>query len=108
MGTTRLKARRWMRLVLWLAAAYNVAWGVLVVGNPRLLFDLGRMPPPNYPEIWQCVGMIVGVYGLGYAIAATDPHRHWPMVLVGLVGKILGPIGFLHAAWHGRLPWLPG
>jgi hypothetical protein len=49
--------------------------------------------------------MVVGVYGLGYAIAARDPVRHWPIVLVGLVGKVLGPVGFLDAAWRGELPW---
>src|SRR5260370_484740 len=30
--------------------------------------------------------------------------RHWPIVLVGLLGKILGPIGFADAVVHGRLP----
>jgi hypothetical protein len=52
--------------------------------------------------------MIVGVYGVGYAIAARDPVRHWPIVLVGLLGKVLGPIGFLDAALGGRLPWTFG
>ena len=46
--------------------------------------------------------MIVGVYGVGYATAALDPSRHWPVVLVGLLGKIFGPIGFLSAVVGGR------
>ena len=50
--------------------------------------------PPNYPELWQCIGMIVGVYGIGYLAASTDPVRHWPIVLVGFLGKIFGPIGY--------------
>jgi len=49
--------------------------------------------------------MIVGVYGLGYLIAARDPARHWPIVLVGLLGKIFGPIGFVDAALREQLPW---
>ncbi len=61
-------------------------------------------PRPNYPEIWQCVGMIVGVYGVGYIIAAYDSRRHWPIVLVGLLGKILGPIGFAFALAKGTFP----
>jgi peroxiredoxin len=52
--------------------------------------------------------MIVGVYGVAYAIAAFDPYRHWPVVFAGLLGKILGPMGFLNAASHGRLPWNAG
>jgi small multidrug resistance pump len=97
-----------MAAVLWAAAIYNVLWGSFVVLFPSLPFSWVGMPAPNYPEIWQCVGMIVGVYGVGYAIAATDPIRHRALVFVGLLGKILGPLGFLHAAWQGRLPWKAG
>jgi hypothetical protein len=73
-----------------------------------MAFELAGMPAPQYPEIWQCVGMIVGVYGVGYAIAASDPARHWPIVLVGLLGKIFGPIGFLGAVLRGKLSWALG
>lgn len=45
--------------------------------------------------------MIVGVYGIGYWVAASDPQRHWPIVLVGFLGKIFGPIGFLDAYMAG-------
>jgi len=58
--------------------------------------------------LWACIGMIVGVYGLGYLIAARAPARHWPIVLVGLLGKILGPIGFVDAAIRDQLPWSMG
>lgn len=52
--------------------------------------------------------MIVGVYGVGYGIAARDPFRHWPIVLVGLLGKIFGPIGFVGAVTSGRFPLAMG
>ena len=97
-----------MAWVLWIAAIYNLAWGGFVILFPDLPFRWAGMEVPNYPEIWQCLGMVVGVYGVGYAIAATNPLRHWPIVLVGLLGKILGPIGFLNAAGRGRLPWRAG
>jgi hypothetical protein len=73
-----------------------------------LLFEWAGITPPNYPELWQCIGMIVGVYGIGYLIAARDPVRHWPIVLVGLLGKIFGPIGFAWAWWRGTLPLAAG
>jgi peroxiredoxin len=62
------------------------------------------MAQPNYPELWQCIGMFVAVWGVGYACAAIDPVRHWPIVLVGLLGKVFGPIGFAWAVWNGRMP----
>ncbi len=81
-----------------LAGFYNIGWGAIVVLFPTLLFDRIGLEPPRYPAIWQCVGMIVGVYGIGYIIASRDPNRHWPIVLVGLLGKVFGPLGFVYAA----------
>jgi hypothetical protein len=93
-------AKWWLRA----AAAYNLAWGGLVILLPNLLFDLTGAARPNYPELWQCVGMIVGVYGVGYWAAAADPWRHWPVVLVGFLGKVFGPIGFAVALVNGTFP----
>ena len=92
--------------VLWLRAAgvYNLVWGAVIIAFPHLLFDLCGIPRLNYPEIWQCVGMIVGVYGVGYWVAATDPRRHWPIVLVGFLGKLFGPVGFAVAVARGVFP----
>ncbi len=97
-----------MSRVLLAAAAYNVLWGSWVVLAPGRAFAWIGLEPPRYPEIWQCLGMVVGVYGVGYALAARAPYRHWPIVLVGLLGKVLGPIGFVWAAARGRLPWEAG
>ncbi len=99
------EAASWMPVVLWAAAVYNILWGGFVVLFPNALFRWLGMMPPNYPQIWQAVGMIVGVYGVGYACAATAPLRHWPIVLVGFLGKLFGPIGFVLAARQGALPW---
>lgn len=93
-----------MRTVLVAAAAYNLLWGLWVGLAPYHLFDLTGAQRPNYPEIWQCVGMFVGVWGVGYLVAATNPLRHWPVVMVGFLGKILGPLGFLWAVWQDRFP----
>lgn len=88
-----------------MAGVYNLTWGAAVVLFPLAFFRLMGLPEPTYPQIWQCVGMIVGVYGIGYWIAARDPARHWPIVLVGLLGKVFGPIGLVIAAVQGQLPW---
>ncbi|NBV46593.1 MAG: alkyl hydroperoxide reductase [Planctomycetia bacterium] len=93
-----------MARVLVAAGIYNVVWGAVAILAPVWCFRIVGMETPNYPELWQCIGMIVGVYGIGYIAAATDPLRHWPIVLVGLLGKILGPIGFAGALLSGRFP----
>ncbi len=99
---------RWMKTTLLLAAGYNLAWGGLIVLFPLEPFRWAGMALPNYPEIWQCLGMVIGVYGVGYGIAAFDPVRHWPIVFVGFLGKVLGPIGFVWSALDGRFPWRAG
>lgn len=95
----------WMKTVLLCAGVYNLLWGCWVVCYPGMMFDWLNMEAPRYPQIWQCVGMVVGVYGVGYLIAATDPFRHWPIILVGFLGKLFGPIGFVSAALKEELPW---
>ena len=87
----------WMSLVLRLAGVYNLLWGAYAVLFPDHFWALVGMPSPNYPFLWQCIGMIVGVYGIGYWFAAADIPRHWPIILVGFLGKIFGPLGFVQA-----------
>lgn len=97
-----------MSKMLRIAAIYNVLWGCAAILLPAT--TLGLLLPDDQivsstKVFWQCIGMIVGVYGVGYWIAAADPYRHWPIVLVGLLGKILGPIGFIDAALiRGTVP----
>jgi small multidrug resistance pump len=93
-----------MRITLRLAAIYNLLWGLIAIFYPIQSFDFFGMQPPLYPQLWQCIGMIVGVYGIGYWIAANNPMVHWPIVLVGFLGKLLGPIGFTKALINGDLP----
>jgi hypothetical protein len=97
-----------MQIVMAAAAIYNLAWGSWVILWPNAIFNWLAMPEPRYPMIWQCVGMIVAAYAIGYGIAALDPIRWWPLVLVGLVGKLAGPIGFFQTAVEGDLPWAFG
>src|ERR1035437_897677 len=92
-GAEAKQGPRWMRALLVAAGIYNLIWGGWVVFFLAAPFRWAGMTPTNYPQIWQCVGMIVGVYGIGYLIAARVPFRHWPVVLVGLLGKVLGPTG---------------
>ena len=94
-----------MSLTLRLAAIYNILWGAWVVLFPDHFFNLVGMEPLNHPMVWQGMGMVIGVYGLGYWWAASDPVRHWPIVAVGFLGKIFGPLGFAFNYIQGLVPF---
>ncbi len=64
---TRTAPPRWASRWLVAAGVYNLAWGTLTILFPHLLFDLVGAERLNYPEIWQCVGMIVG--GVRYRLS---------------------------------------
>ena len=48
--------------------------------------------------------MVVGLYGIIYFEIARLPERGWLLAAVGLLGKILGPIGLAMLIWKGTWP----
>ena len=84
-----------MRIVLRLAAIYNLVWGIWVGLFPQAFFGLVGMEPINHVVIWQGMGMVIGVYGLGYWWASYSPLKQWPLVAVGFLGKFFGPLGYV-------------
>tara|TARA_Y100001949_G_C15834522_1_gene263497 strand:+ start:124 stop:525 length:402 start_codon:yes stop_codon:yes gene_type:complete len=93
----------WMKNVLRIAAVYNLIWGAWVVLFPQQFFEWTGMDPINHELVWQGMGMVIGVYGFGYWWAAQNPLVHWPIVAVGLLGKIFGPLGFLINYLSGKV-----
>lgn len=92
----------------YLAALYNLVWGSLNVLFPRFFFDLVGMEAPSYEALWQVVGMFVLVYAPAYWWVGRFPARHRHLVVIGLLGKVLGPLGFAWSATTARLPLVFG
>src|SRR6476659_2014735 len=87
--------RKFHRFIFCVAGLYNILWGLYSVAYPQWLFRYAGMPPANYPQIFACLGMVVGLYGIVYLEVARVPERGWLLAAVGLIGKILGPIGLI-------------
>ena len=97
------------RLTFALAGCYNLAFGLWSAFFPLHFFQIAEIEPPRYPAIWACLGMVVGIYGLLYWCAAWKPDRGWAIIAVGLLGKVLGPIGMfitIGEHWPPRLAML--
>ena len=102
------QAPDWMKSALKLAGVYNILFGLWVLGWPGAWFEFLGKAQPSYPFLWQCIGTMVGVYGVGYLAASSAPLKHWPIVMVGFLGKTLVSVGFLFAVSRGDLPWQAG
>jgi len=48
--------------------------------------------------------MVVGTYGLAYGYAALRLDRAAPFIAIGLLGKVLGPIGWVLTVRSGEWP----
>jgi len=96
--------RKFHRIVFLLAGVYNNSWGAYAAYDPQWLFRFSGLPPINHPQIYQCLGMVLGLYGLLYLEVARLPERGWLIAAVGLLGKILGPIGLAIAITNHTWP----
>lgn len=99
-----LPRRRLHRTVFLLAGLYNIAWGLYAAIDPQWLFRFAGMPPLNHPQIFACLGMVIGLYGVLYLEVARVPERGWLLGAVGFTGKVLGPIGLLVLISTGEWP----
>ena len=99
-----MSRRRFHQIVFAIAGAYNLAWGAYAAIDPQWLFRYAGMPRANYPQIFACLGMVVGIYGFLYWQVARDPEHGAPIAAIGLLGKILGPIGLAQLIASGAWP----
>jgi len=100
----RIRRRGLHRAVFAVAGVYNLAWGAYAALDPQWLFRVAGMPPLNHPAIFACLGMVVGVYGFLYLEVARAPERGFAIAAVGLLGKVLGPIGLARLIATGEWP----
>ncbi|HLQ37298.1 MAG TPA: hypothetical protein VK348_05840, partial [Planctomycetota bacterium] len=99
-----IAASTFYRRLFQVAAVYNLAflaWAVLAPGQFFALIHLEGADP--FHPLWQCVGMVVGIYGILYWHAAQHLDRAVPIIAVGLLGKVLGPVGWAWNFVHGRI-----
>jgi hypothetical protein len=103
-GGTMIARRRFHRAVFVTAGLYNMAWGLWSIADPQWLFRFTGMAPINQPAVFACLGMVVGLYGILYLEVARVPERGWLLAAVGLLGKVLGPIGMVWLIRTGEWP----
>ena len=99
-----LKRMRLHRFTFFAAGGYNILWGLGSAVYPVWFFQLARMEEPRYPEVFACLGMVIGLYGVLYIRVALNPESGLWVALIGLIGKTLGPIGLVFLVVQGKWP----
>lgn len=100
-----LPAPAWQKVALLIASLQCLIWGLFIVLLPaRSSAAYGLAQPPREIFLWQGTGLVIFLYGVGYLIAASDPYRHWAVILVGLLAKTLGPVGMIWSVWEEQVP----
>ena len=99
-----IRRRRLHRTTFVLAGLYNILWGLYAAIDPQYVFRFAGMEPMVHPQIFACLGMVVGLYGILYLEVARKPENGFLLAAVGLAGKVLGPIGLLVLIGQGEWP----
>ena len=109
----------WMRRVLLAAGFYHLLFAAWAILWPHLWFDSIGVDRPDHPMLWRGVGLIIGMLGLCFLIAAKNPINQWMIVLVGFSKFTIAMLGFsiallqhdipLRASWllAAELVWWP-
>lgn len=103
--TATQNAPKWQRVALLVAALQCLLWGMFILALPErssIIYGFAKVPMELF--LWQGTGLVIFLFGVGYAIAATNPRQHWSVLLIGLIAKILGPVGMLWSVIQGDVP----
>lgn len=80
------------RIVFAAAAFFNLAVGLPLLLAPKLVAaSLVNTPPPDF-MLAQICGVLISVFGVGYAMVARDPAGGRPIAWLGVIGKLPIPV----------------
>jgi hypothetical protein len=93
-----------MRYLLWFVGGYNLLAGAGMAIFYHEGFKLLDLPKPEFLLPVQLVGLLVGIFGIGYWMVAWNPVENRNVLTLGFLSKLLGSllgIGYLLA---GKVP----
>lgn len=90
------------RILLNIAGFYHLLGGIFIILSPRFFFSFGNLQPPNYIELWQMIGVYTAILGIGYFLASSNAIRHWRIVLLGFINKMVVVLWFVLSIFQGN------
>jgi len=94
----------WMARLLWFVGGYNLLAGVGMLCFYHEGYRLLGLTKPELVLPLQLVGMMVGLFGVGYWLVAANPVENRNVLLLGFFSKGIGSVLGLYYLSIGALP----
>ncbi len=94
-----------MRFVLRFVAFFNVGAGLFMLIGYHETYKIIGMPKPEISFPIQLVGILVGLFGVGYYLVAKNPVENRNVLMLGFWSKFLGSCLGTYYVVRGQLPY---
>jgi small multidrug resistance pump len=94
----------WMKRLLWFVGGYNLLAGIGMTCLYHEGYKLLGMEKPDVNLPVQLVGVLVGLFGVGYWLVAANPVENRNVLMLGFWSKALGSLFGVYYALSGKLP----
>jgi small multidrug resistance pump len=94
----------WMTRLLWFVGGYNLLAGVGMICFYHEGYKLLGVEKPQLNLPIQLVGILVGLFGVGYWMVAANPLQNRNILWLGFWSKALGSVLGIYYVVVGKLP----
>ena len=94
----------WMRFLLRFVGVYNILAGFSMLVFYHEGFKFLGIPKPQLMLPLQLVGILVGLFGVGYLLVARNPIENRNLLMLGFWSKALGSALGVGYVVLGKLP----
>ena len=98
------RLRPWMTWLLWFVGGYNLLAGVGMFCFYHEGYKLLALEKPQMNLPIQLVGLLVGLFGVGYWMVASHPQENRNILVLGFWSKALGSMLGIYYVCVGKLP----
>lgn len=95
----------WMTCLLRFAGTFNLAAGLCMVLFYHEGYKMLGVPKPQLILPVQVMGILVGLFGVGYHLVAANPVENRNILMLGFWSKALSSIAAMAYVVAGKLPW---